>query len=75
MGYCRLTTNITKRIFNSIFFKNILYWEKFVNSINSIKNKFYLGDASSTSYEESYELPTLVGLIEICRNEMLRGMD
>ncbi|KKX46437.1 hypothetical protein L950_0231970 [Sphingobacterium sp. IITKGP-BTPF85] len=45
------------------------------NTLRWADGKFCLGDASSISYDESYESPTLVGLIEICRNEMLRAID
>jgi hypothetical protein len=45
------------------------------NTLRWANGKFCLGDASSISYDESYESPTLVGLIEICRNEMLRAID
>ncbi|NJI72436.1 hypothetical protein HCX49_04390 [Sphingobacterium kitahiroshimense] len=46
-----------------------------LNTLRWANGTFCLGDASSTSYDESYESPTLVGLIEICRNEMLRAID
>ncbi|MBB2951144.1 hypothetical protein [Sphingobacterium sp. JUb56] len=45
------------------------------NTLRWANGKFCLGDASSISYDKFYESPTLVGLIEICRNEMLRAID
>lgn len=56
-------------------FKELWIGQRDFNTLRWADGKFCLGDASNISYDESYESPTLVGLIEICRNEMLRAID
>ncbi len=41
------------------------------NTLRWSKGKFSLGDAGSASFDETCEADTLIGLIEICKREIL----